>query len=178
MSIVHIQIPNPIDATRLDFLGHLVVAGSTAGSSTMRVCVYTRNASSLSSASSTSLVVTWNSGTNSSGGGSIYGGQSGTRWRSIPLATYVFTPGEYWIGFINSVNGPAGTTGSMTIFGASSVSVLNSVGTTRALSDYFADGLFSAATDAPPTSIGLSGLLQSNANALRMPYFRLLGTFA
>jgi hypothetical protein len=178
MSIIHIDMPYPMSVTRLDYLAHLTVAGSTANSTTMRVCCYTRNASSLSSASSTSGVVTFNSGTNSTGGDSIYGGQSGTRWRSVPINTWNMTPGEYWIGLINSIQGPAGTTGSMSMWGLSSVSVIQDIGAMRALSAYFGNGMFSAATGAPPTSIGLSGLQQSGSTVLRLPHFRLLGSFA
>ena len=155
LSLQRISVPFQISATRLDLLGALTVAGSTAGSFTLSAALYTFASSTLSTVSSSSIGVTFNSGTNSTAA-SIYGAHSGTRWRSMPTGTWNVTPGEYMLGVMVSINGPAGTTGSMTAYGGSSVSVLQDVGVTNALSAYFADGVFSAGTARfPPAFISL-----------------------
>ena len=48
---------------------------------------------------------------------------SGTRWRSISFATWNITPGDYLIGVMGSIAGVAGTTGSMSIYGGSAISI-------------------------------------------------------
>lgn len=177
LSVQRFYAPFQMSATELDFLGALTVVGSTAGSMTISAAVYTFSGSTASSASSSSVAITWNSGTNSSGGGSIYGGQSGTRWRTMPIGTMNLTLGEYLLGVMVSIQGPAGTTGSMTFYGGSSVSVQQDIGATLGRSGYFADGMFSVGTGAFPSSIHLSDVVQSGTGALRQPYFRLIGTF-
>lgn len=175
LSFQRMIVPARMSATQLDFIAHLTVAGSTAGSFTASFAVYTLSKSTLSSVSSGSVAVTFNSGT--SNAASIYGGQSGTRWRSIqPLVFVGLTPGEYMFGFAMSVAGVAGTTGSLTVYGQSAVS-LNAAPGAADYTNYFADGIYSVGTGAWPASIHLSDINQTGANALRQPYIRLLGTF-
>ena len=84
--------------------------------------------------------------------------------------------GEYMIGVIGTVVGVAGSTGTFTLFGQSSVSILPDFGKTI-LSKYWGDGIFNAATGAFPASIHLSALNQTGSLAMRQPYFRLIGSF-
>lgn len=164
-----------LQATRMDMIGNLTVVASTAGSFTISAAMYTMAGSTMSLASSASLAVTWNSGTNSTAA-SIYGGQSGTRWRSLGVGTWAITPGEYMMGVMISGAGVAGTTGSLTLYGGSGIS-LNADPGQVAHSAYFADGLYSAGTSAFPASAHLSVIVQTGASALAQPYVRLAGTF-
>lgn len=176
LSVQRQNIPAPLSATRMDFAGHLTVAGSTAGSYTFSFAVYTLSVSTASRASSTSIGSTFNSGTTQSA--SMYGGHSGTRWRSVPLATWALTPGDYLFAFMLSQAGVAGTTGSWTIMGNSSVSFNGLPGDGGGnMSAYFDDGIYSAATGAFPNSIHLSDINQTGASVLRQMYFQLAGTF-
>jgi hypothetical protein len=175
LSLQRVLVPYQISATRMELLGALTVVGSTAGSFTLSAVVYTMTGSTINSASSASAGVTFNSGTNSTAA-SIYGAQSGTRWRSIGLGTWNITPGEYMIGLMVSQNGPAGTTGSWTFYGGSSVS-LNQYPGGGVGTNYFADGIVSAASAAFAASYHLSGINQTGTGVLRQPFFRLVGTF-
>src|SRR6185295_16800411 len=92
-------------------LGNLTVDGSTAGTYGLYFALYTFAGSNPSTVSSTSVSVSWNSGTTATQS-SIYAGQAGLRWRSIPLATWSITPGPYLAGVAITMSGVAGTTGS------------------------------------------------------------------
>jgi hypothetical protein len=175
LSLQRISIPFNFSATEADVLAALTVAGSTAGSFTLSIAAYTFAGSTASSASSTSIAYTFNSGTNSTAA-SIYGGNSGTRWRSIPLATWNLTPGgDYLLAFMGSIAGVAGTTGSMTLYGRSGQSIVAAVGGGN-FSGCFFDGIFSVGTGAFPSSIHLSAINQTGQSVLAQPYFRLIGT--
>lgn len=174
LSLRRISIPDPIIATQIDLVAALSVGGSTAGSLTLSAALYTFSGSTASSVSSASAAYTFNSGTNSTAA-SIYGGQSGTRWRSITLASWNLTPGEYLVGIMGSINGPAGTTGTVTMFGLSSLSIAGAIGGGN-YSAYFADGVFSTGTGAFPSSIHMSAINQTGASPLGQPHFRLIGT--
>lgn len=174
LSFQRVVFPLQLSATRMDLLAHLTVAGSTANSYTISAAVYTMSGSTMAMASSGSVGVTFNSGTNLTAA-SIYGAHSGTRWRSVPVA-WNLTPGEYVIGMMISQLGPAGTTGSMTVFGGSSVSIVGEIAGGNHV-PYFGDGQYSVATGAFPASVHLTGINQTGASALRQPYVALAGTF-
>lgn len=175
VSFQRFSIPYQISATRLDYLAHLTVAGSTAGSSTMRAVVYALSGSSANSLFSASMTMSHSSGT-ATNTPAAYGGQSGTRWRSMTIGTWNLPPGEYGIAFVHSANGPTGTTGSVTIYGRSAVPVLAAPGG-GVQSAYFGMGLLSAPSSAPPTSIHLSAINQTAPAGQAQPYFRLVGSF-
>lgn len=168
VSFQRFSVPYQLEATRLDYIGHLSVNGSQAYSSTMRVALYTMSGS-------TAGVVATASGTDGAAAGQ-YTNHSGTRMRSVGLGTWALTPGEYALGMVHSINGPAGTTGSVSIFGESNIAMLANPGG-AAVTDYFAEGILLAASSAPPPTIQLSEVNGSHAAAGAMPYFRLVGTF-
>jgi hypothetical protein len=58
----------------------------------------------------------------------------------MPTGTWNVTPGEYMLGVMVSWGG-AGA--SMTMYGGSSLSVIQDIGATNGNSAYFADGLYS-----------------------------------
>ena len=169
----------PLTATRADLVMSMLVDGSTAGSVTFALGIYTFAGSTASSASSSSVAVTWNSGTNSTAA-SIYGGQSLERWRSIPLGTWNITPGDYLVGFLISISGVAGSTASWSMFGETNASVLRAPAN-AAQSAYFNDGIFSTGTGAFPSSMHLSAINQTFSGfgiaGPVQPYLQLAGTF-
>lgn len=168
VSFQRFSVGYELQATRLDYLAHLTVAGSTNYSSTMRAVLYTMSGSTANSVSSASQTVTANN--------AGYTNESGTRWRSVALGTWSLTPGEYAVAFVHSLNGPAGTTGSVSLYGESNISMLANPGG-AAVTDYFAEGILLAASSAPPASIHLSAVNGSDVNAGAQPYFRLVGSF-
>jgi hypothetical protein len=175
MSIRRFSVPFQISATELDLLANLSVAASTAGSFSLSAAIYTFAGSTASSVSSGSVSVSWNATTTASSS-SNYPGQSGTRWRTMSINTWNLTPGEYLMALMGSIAGVAGTTGSMTMFGNSAVSIVGPPGGTGNYSQYFADGLFASGTGAFPTSIHLSAIVQTGSQVLGQPQFRLVGT--
>lgn len=176
MSLQRFSMPFALSATQLDILRHLTVVGSTVGSYTLSYCIYTFAGSTASSVSSATLNVQWNSGTSTSAANTNYGGQSGTRWRSVTFNTWNFTPGEYLFGLMGSFNGVAGTTGSITIFGQSAISVNPAIQQTGNYSQYWNDGVFSVGASTFPASIHLSDVIQTGASALGQPFFKLIGS--
>lgn len=167
----------PIAATRMDLIANLTVNGSTAGSYTISIGIYTMSGSTASRASSSSVAVTWNSGTNSTAA-SIYGGQSGNRWRSVPTGTWNISEGNYLLGVICSVSGVAGTTAGFSFGGQAPVGNTLLLPGGGNFSAYFADGVFSTGTGALPASIHLSDILQTySTGAFNLPYMQLAGTF-
>ena len=172
MPIQRVRIPAPLTATRMDLLAHLTVAGSTANSYTLVAGIYTFSGSTANSVSTTSAGYTFNSG--SSQATNQYGAFSGTRWRTLGM-TWNITPGEYMIAFAMSINGPAGTTGSFSFFGDSSVSIIGEAGSSAGnFTKYFADGGYSAVTASAPASFQLSEL--NETLRIPFPYFRLVGS--
>jgi roadblock/LC7 domain-containing protein len=180
LSYQRFQVSNPITATRMDFLQNWTVAASTNGSYTMRMAVYTRSGSTLGSLSATSAVVTHTSAAANSTNTAGYSAQSGTQWRSYPVASWAFSPGEYWLAVMGSVDGPAGTTGSMTLYGRSAISIANGAvlapGSANPVSVWDAGGIFSTGTASPPASVHISDLNRTGSYALAQPGFRLVGS--
>ncbi len=178
LSLQRFNVPAGISATRLDLLAAYSQAASTAGSYTIRLAAYTMSGSTASMVSSASVVVTHSSGgadaTNTEG----YSAQSGTQWRSHALGTWNLIPGEYLLGVMASINGPAGSTGSMTMWGRSAISIANGavLGAANPI-NHFGGGVFSAGTSAPPASIHISDVNRTGSYALAQPGFRVLGSF-
>lgn len=178
LSFQRVVVPNGISATRMDFLNHYTVAGSTNGSITFCVALYTMSGSTLGTFATASSSISHSSGgadaTNTAG----YSAQSGTQWRSIGLGTWNMTPGEYFLGVMASINGPAGTTGSMTLYGRSAISIANGalLGAANPI-NHWAGGIFSAGTSAPPATVHISDINRTGSYALAQPGFRVLGSF-
>lgn len=174
LSLQRMSIPYGISATQMDLLGALTVVASTHVSYTLSAALYSFNASTLSLASSATFAVSVNS--------SVYTNYSGTRYRSMGLGTWNVTPGEYMMGMMVSLNGPAGTTGSFSFFGQNSISINGVEGGAANYTAYFGHGLYSAATGAFPSSISLSQINQTGSastnNAWNQPYFRFLAAGA
>lgn len=178
LSLQRFAVSNPISATRMDFLAHYTVAASTNGSYTIRVAAYTMSGSTAGTYATASATVTHSSGgadaTNTAG----YSAQSGTQWRSYAIGTWNLTPGEYLLGVMASINGPAGTTGSMTMYGGSAISIANGavLGAANPINAWNG-GIYSAGISAPPASIHISDVNRTGSYALAQPGFRVFGTF-
>lgn len=178
LSLQRFTLEHPIAATRLDFLNHYTVAGSTAGSLTFRLALYTASGSSLGTVATATYGQTHSSGgadaTNTAG----YSANSGTQWRSMGLGTWNLTAGEYFLGVLASQSSPAGTTGSMTLYGKSAVSIANGalLGAANPI-NHWAGGIYSAGVSACPATVHISDVNRTGSYALAQPAFRLLASF-
>lgn len=178
-SLQRMFFPYDFTATRMDLLASVTGAGSTAGSITYYGGVYTRNVSTLNSASTTTFGQTWNSGGATSNTNS-YSGISGIRWRTMAPQSWAFTPGEYWFAFSISANGPANSSPAITLYGQSSIAIGGVAGGNNDVIGLA--GIFSAATGNFPSAIGLSDIIYCSTGTIqsavyRQPYFRMFGTY-
>jgi hypothetical protein len=180
VSLYRFMLPYYMTVNRLDLIANLTVAASESGTWSVSVGLYTRAGSTLSSAFSTYSGIAFASlGTTSDTGS--YRGLSGVRFRTFSANNWNLTPGEYWFGVINSVQGPSGTTGSVSFYGRSSYSIQGALGT---INDVIGiGGLYSGASGAFSSEIRLSEIFYASnsgntcASLNKFPYFRMFGTF-
>jgi len=179
LSLQWISVPNGISATRIDFLNHWTVAASTNGSMTFQLALYTMSGSTAGTYASKTVAQTHSSAAANSTDTAGYSAQSGTQWRSLGLGTWAVTPGPYLMGVMVSIDGPAGTTGSMTLYGNSAVSIANGalLGTSANPINNWGGGHYSTGTASPPATIHISDVNRTGSYALAQPSFRLLGSF-
>jgi hypothetical protein len=179
-SLQRIYVPAGISATRIDLLNHYTVAASTNGSMTFRMALYTMSGSTLGTYATMSNTVAHTSAAANATDTAGYSAQSGTQWRSFPLGTWNITPGEYFFGVLGSLNGPAGTTGSMTLYGKSALSIANGAvlapGSANPINAW-GGGIYSTGTASPPATIHISDVNRTGSYALAQPGFRVLGSF-
>ncbi len=179
LSLQQFNVENGMSATRLDFIQNLTVVASTHCSMTWRMAVYTINGSTAGTVSTYSLAQTINSGGADASNTASYSANSGTQWRSFPIGTWALTPGEYMLGVMASIDGPAGTTGSLTLYGRSAVSMVNGamLGAANPINHWADGGVFSTGTASPPASIHISDLNRTGSYAIAQPGFRVLASF-
>ena len=178
LSFQRLSIPTQINATRLDVLAQLSIAGSQQGSATFSAVLFTFSGSSISSVSSAAYTMTWSSG-DSTTAQNLYGAISGTRWRQLTMAAWSVTPGEYMLAFMGSGNGPAGSSAILSMAQRPTISVVGADNVTgiKNFTDYFGEGIYSASTAGIPASAQITDINQTGANVGRQPFFRLVGTF-
>lgn len=214
-SFQRFSITNPLEATRLDVLMGLtgvateVQPGAVAapgGTYTAVAALYTINGSTIGTVSTGSQTVSWASQITDVGNtaASEWAGQSGFKWRSIPLGTWSLTPGEYML--MLRVSGQTVRTGdtlgalmiargvgqfaafaSNTIF-QRQITLMAPGPASQNFTPEFGDGQYTGT--APPTATALStvhlsaiaqtgfwvGTGGQSYPVVQQPYFRLLGT--
>src|SRR5687767_1668189 len=93
LSFQRMQMPGQISATQVDLIGHITGNSGSSGALTFWFGLYTMTGSTANSASTFSQQLSWTSNSNSNSSGQ-YGGQSGTRYRTLGIGTFNITPGE------------------------------------------------------------------------------------
>jgi hypothetical protein len=179
LSLQQFNVPNGMSATRMDFLNHWTVAASTNGSITFRLALYTMSGSTLGTFATASSAISHSSAAANSTNTAGYSAQSGTQWRSVGLGTWAVTPGDYWLGAMVSIDGPAGTTGSMTLYGRSAISLANGalIGAVNPINHWAGGGVYSTGTASPPATIHISDVNRTGSYAQAQPGFRMLASF-
>lgn len=96
-SLQHFNAKLDIVVSQANLLMALNGNSNSSGALNISIGIYTMNGSTLSLASSNSRQVSWTSGsqTNSS---SVYGGVSGTRYRTVGVGNWNVTAGDYMLG--------------------------------------------------------------------------------
>jgi hypothetical protein len=178
-SLQRIFIPYHMTVTRVDQALSFTQGGSTSGTWAVSIGLYTRNVSTLNSASSSYSTLGWSSGstTNSS---QFYGANSNIRIRSFQVASWNLTPGEYWFGNLIVVTNIVGSSISINMFGQRS---LNIVGPPTFINDTIGIGaVYSTTTAAFVNTMAISDLhfASNDANGAfptRQPTFSMYGSF-
>jgi len=169
-SLVLFQVAPPyyVTASRADL--YASISASTSSNSShngyisLYMGVYTKNASTLSLASSGSAAKSWNI-TGSTSSGSVVG------WRDLTLPIDVnMTPGRYWVGVISVTN-----TTNANWFTASNMGLIavpaafsGPLGATAASNQFqLGNGVFSAQTAALPASVAFSDIVANGASTAR-----------
>lgn len=176
LSLLPIQVPYIISATKIMFLAHMSGASGSTGAVTWSVGIYTLSGSTASLASSASRQLSWTSGGTSGTATTVstnYGGNSGTQYRTLSLGTWNITPGEYLFGFY----GQSANAGTWTYFGGSTNSIANAQDTNQT-NFWLAGFSTSSFATAFPTSINITNTnyVRTGASAFRQPSFFLQGT--
>jgi len=178
VSFQRITFANQIAATRMDVLAHLSAVVTGTDGYRFELGIFTESNQTMAIVSSGSINVTYSNGAGSAE--SEYLGQSGLRWRSVPLGTWNITPGDYFLGFCYSRLG--GTIAqSMSVYGhtnpqptgvANALTIGNNI-----------DGIYTKALGTSPFAAGGSvttfvrnDILAGGTGALIQPYVRFVGT--
>jgi len=174
LSLMPVQVPVNVNATKVVILGHLSAATGSSGSVIFSLGVYTLSGSTASLASSTVRQFSWTSGTANSTATTVYGGQSGTRYRSFDLGgTWAFTPGNYLFGFW----GRSSNAGSWTFWGMDQTLSIAGGGEQNDTALFFPGFSTSSFSTAMPASINVTdtNYVRTGVSAFRQPGFWLIG---
>lgn len=173
-SLQHFIPKNKMIATQANFLMALNGHTNSTGALTISFGAYTMSGSTMSLASSTSRQITWTSGaaTNSS---SVYGGISGTCYRTMSLPNWAFTVGNYMLGiWCRTTND-----GNWMMFGSQGPTIVNAQDVNE--TQFYANGIFSSGSysTAMVVSINLTdatNYIRTGGPVLQQPSFVLIGT--
>ena len=157
-------------ATQLVLIADFLAATNATDAITLSHAVYTFNASTASLASSASRVISWTSGTATTAS-SVYGGVSGTRYRSI-AANYSMTPGDYLFAWaISTANGV-----SVNAFGRAAMNLVGGFDGMETSAPL--NGISTSTVNALPVSVAITdtGYVRTGFSAMRQPGAILFGT--
>jgi len=179
LSLQRVAFGARLDATRADLIGSIATTIATDGTYGISLGMYTLSGSTASLVSSATVSVTWNSNSLSTAA-SLFGGQTGQRWRSVPLGTWSITAGDYLLGILFTQSGGGGFSVPMGFVGSESNQVLYEPSETNL--PYFGAGKYSTTTAALPASVQLSQVVQTISYGFGfpdtgMPALFLVGTF-
>jgi hypothetical protein len=163
LSFQKVSFPMNLLATQLAVLVNVSGATDASGAFTLSHAVYTLNNGTASLASSASRVISWTSGSQTTAT-SIYGGVSGTRYRTMGVS-YSLTPGDYLCGWWAQTTNNC----SISYFGRAG---LNVVGTFDGVETaHFLNGTYISSTAAFPVSIAAtdSNYVRTGAPPMRQP---------
>jgi hypothetical protein len=170
LSFQKLSLPMNISATQLAILAAISGSSGSSGALTVSHAVYTMSGTAASLVSSASRGLSWTSGAAATAS-SIYGGASGTRYRTLPVS-YVMTPGDYLFAWgFSTANGEM-----VSVFGRAG---LNVVGTFDGVEiSQFLPGSSVSSAHALPNTLAATdtGYARTGFSALLQPGAILFGT--
>jgi hypothetical protein len=172
-SLQHFHPKVDITATRAEVLMALSGNSGSTGALTISMGIYTMAGSTMSLASSDSRQVTWTSGSATSNS-TVFGGVSGTRYRTVALASWPITAGDYMLGFWYRTTND----GTWRAFGQQGPTIVGAVDAneTNAYLHGFSTSSFTTAMVAS-VNVTDTNYVRTGANALQQPGVVFLGSF-
>lgn len=171
LSLQRVTVPMHVTASSALFVAEMRAPVAATGAMTLSMGVYTMSGSTASLMSSSSGSTSWTSG-GATTASSVYGGQSGTRYRPIDFGI-LLPPGDYLVG-VHLVTENAGT---WRVFGRQGVSLVEHLALPSNVTQNFLDGVsISSFSTAMPSSVNITdtGYNRTGQSALRQPGFILL----
>jgi hypothetical protein len=172
-SLQHFNAKLDVVATQANLLMALTGSTNSTGALTISLGIYTMNGSTMSLASSDSRQITWSSGSQTTAS-SLYGGISGTRFRTVGLNNWSISAGDYvlgmWFRTTNNGNWNAFGIQGPTIVGAEDINETNNYGNGYSVSSY---------STAMVASVNVTdtNYVRTGGNAFQQPGIIFLGTF-
>lgn len=169
-SFQKVSMPMGVSGSSGAIIMEMLGNSDSSGGVTLHVGAYRMTASTASNLSSRSAGFTWTSGSDTTAA-SLYGGASGTRYRSFPWDV-AMTPGDYLFAFAISTTND----GTCRILGRQGVNI---VGTFVGFeTNYFVDGYTNSSVNPLPDTIvaNNTNYVRTGLSALRQPGFILFGT--
>lgn len=169
-SFQKVSMPMGVSGSSGAIIMEMLGNSNSSGGVTLHVGAYRMTASTASNISTRSAGFTWASGSETTDAG-LYGGASGTRYRSFPWDV-AMTPGDYLFAFAISTTND----GTCRILGRQGVNI---VGTFVGFeTNYFVDGYTNSSVGSLPDTIvaNNTNYVRTGLSALRQPGFILFGT--
>jgi hypothetical protein len=165
-----VSMPMGLSGSSGLMMAELLGNSGSSGGITLHVAAYQLTGSTAGAITSRSAGFTWTSGSDTTAS-SVYGGASGTRYRSFPWDVNM-TPGEYLFGVVVSQAGD----GTVRLFGRQGANLVGSfVGIET---NYFVDGYTNSTIAAFPANVvaNNTNFVRTGLSAQRQPAFVLFGT--
>jgi len=173
ISLQHVFIPNNITASQMNLLMALSGNTNSTGALSISLGLFTMSGSTMSLASSNSQQITWTSGSQTTNS-SVFGGISGTRYRTVSLNNWNITPGDYILGmWFRTTND-----GTWKAFGQQGPTIVGAVDgneTNHYLNGYSISTFSSAMMNS--INVTNTNYVRTGDNALQHPGFILLGSY-
>lgn len=169
-SFQKVSMPMGVSGSSGAIIMEMLGNSDSSGGVTLHVGAYQLTASTANLLQSRSAGFTWDSGSDTTAS-NLYGGASGTRYRSFPWDV-AMTPGDYLFAFAISTTND----GTCRILGRQGVNI---VGTFVGFeTNYFVDGYTNSTLGALPAVVvaNNTNLVRTGLSALRQPGFILFGT--
>ncbi len=172
LSFQHFNPRADIIASQANLLMALNGNTNSTGALTISLGIYIMSGSTMALASSDSRQITWTSG-NQTTNSTVYGGISGTRYRTVGLNNWSISAGEYIVGMWFKTE----NNGNWNAFGIQGPTIIGAqdVNETQAYLNGFSASSFSTSI---PNSINLTNTnyIRTGGNALQQPGIIFLGT--
>lgn len=170
ISYQKVSIPMAVSGASGIYLADVSGHSSASGAITISIGAYRLTGSTASSLTTASASFSWTTGSDTTAA-TVYGGASGTRYRSFGWANSL-TAGDYLFAVAVYSAGDAG----IRLFGRQGVKIVGTFA--GAETAYFLDGVSGATSGAFPASIHATetGYIRTGLSAVQQPGFILIGT--